>query len=530
MMAETTLTALVRINLVASVAIVLVIALRPFVLRWLGGSVAYWFWLVVPIAAAASMLPAREAIVVIQPTANLLVEAVPAGPGAIVPAPADGTSVRLAATGGVPVPAFADLLLVAWLLGAVALLVRSIAITRRLAADPSIGPALVGVLRPRLVLPPDFSSRFDAEERALILAHEDMHRASGHTIVNALVEVARCACWFNPLAHLAAVRIRADQEIACDAAVIAARPAARRAYGQALLKTQVAPVFLRLGCTWSSRSTRRLAERIATLSRPSLSRRGAIVGASAVAMVSLTLGYTAWAQQPDRIVTQTTARPEAVWTPSSEAPPDTLSHALEAQRHDYFIELARAGNIDLVFFGTTETEMWWWPDRGRSVWNRAFESIRAANFGSQGTQPVSLLWRMRHGELDGYHAKLIVLQAGRDGEVGNDRADVVEGYAALINEIRVRQPQARILLFAPLPRGRSREAWRQRAQANAAVFARFVDDETVFYADIGERFYHPDGSFNGALWSLDFDTRGTQTSAYEIWADELRPWLDRFVR
>jgi beta-lactamase regulating signal transducer with metallopeptidase domain len=142
MMAETTLTALVRINLVASVAIVLVIALRPFVLRWLGGSVAYWFWLVVPIAAAASMLPAR---------------------------------------------------------------------------------------------------------------------------------------WFNPLAHLAAVRIRADQEIACDAAVIAARPAARRAYGQALIKTQVAPVFLRLGCTWSSRSPRRLAERISTLGRPSLSRRGAIV-------------------------------------------------------------------------------------------------------------------------------------------------------------------------------------------------------------------------------------------------------------
>ena len=47
--------------------------------------------------------------------------------------------------------------------------------TRRLAADPSIGPALVGVLRPRLVLPADFETRFDARERALILAHEEVY-------------------------------------------------------------------------------------------------------------------------------------------------------------------------------------------------------------------------------------------------------------------------------------------------------------------------------------------------------------------
>ena len=216
------------------------------------------------------------------------------------------------------------------------------------------------------------------------------------------------------------------------------------------------------------------------LGRPSLSGRGAVVGASAVAVVGLGLGYAAWAQQPDRLVTQTAARPQAVWTPSSAAPEDTLSHQLEAQRHDSFIELAQAGDIDLVFFGTTEAEMWWWPERGRSVWDRAFGSLKAANFGRQGTQAASLLWRMRNGELDGYQAKLIVLQAGAPGDVGNDRAEFAEGYAALINEIRVRQPQARILLFAPLPRGQNLEAWRQRAQSNAAVFAEFVDDETVF--------------------------------------------------
>jgi hypothetical protein len=103
--------------------------------------------------------------------------------------------------------------------------------------------------------------------------------------------------------------------------------------------------------------------------------------AAVVAFVSLASGYAAWAQQPDRVVTQTAARPDAVWTPASDAPVGTLSHQLEAQRHDYFIKLARAGDIDVVFFGTTEAEMWWWPNRGRRVWDRAFGSIKAANFG-----------------------------------------------------------------------------------------------------------------------------------------------------
>jgi beta-lactamase regulating signal transducer with metallopeptidase domain len=528
MTAEAILTTLVRVNLVASIAIVLVLAARPLVLRWLGARVAYWFWLVVPIAAAASLLPAREERVPMPATASLVADEVPTDRTEASPTPSAEASVRAAQSPVASLSAFAEVLVALWLIGAAALLVRSIASTRRLAADPSIGPALVGVLRPRLVLPADFMTRFDAEERALILAHEDVHRVSGHTVVNALVEIARCACWINPLAHVAAARIRTDQELACDATVIAARPAARRSYAQALLKTQIAPTFLPLGCTWTSRSGKRLGERIAMLGRPSLSRRGAIVGTTAVSIVSAAMGYAA-AQQPNELVTQSSARPEAVWTPSSEAPEGTLSHQLEAQRHDYFIRLAKAGDIDLVFFGTTETEMWSWPDRGRGVWQRVFGSINAANFGSQGTHPASLLWRMRNGELDGYRAKLIVLQVGARGGGGN-RAELVEGYAALLDEIRLRQPQAKVLLFASLPRGASLEAWRQQAQANAAVFAQLVDNETVFYTDIGESFYLPDGSFNRGTWSVDFDNRGTQTAAFEIWAQELEPWLDRFVR
>ena len=259
MTAETLLAALLRINLVASAAILLVLLLRPWVLRWLGARVAYWLWLVVPIAAAASFVPPRERVVVVPRPEVVMVAPESTDATAAAPATVEGPPAPVAATPFVSLPALADVLVAVWLLGTGLLLVRSIVSTRRLAADPSVGPALVGVLRPKLVLPADFETRFDAQERALILAHEAVHRVSGHTVVNGLVEVARCASWFNPLVHLAAIRIRADQELACDAAVIAARPAERRAYAQALLKTQIAPAFLPLGCTWTSPSAKRIA-------------------------------------------------------------------------------------------------------------------------------------------------------------------------------------------------------------------------------------------------------------------------------
>lgn len=210
-------------------------------------------------------------------------------------------------------------------------------------------------------------------------------------------------------------------------------------------------------------------------------------------------------------------QPERAWTPSADAPQGLLT-PLEVQRHDLFIKLAQSasscsgapltekctpGGIDIVFFGSTSTEMWWWPDRGMPVWEASFRSRRAVNFGSQGTRPESLLWRMRNGELDGYRAKLLVLQAlGPTGTIG--RAELAAAYAPIIAEIRARQPQARILIF-DAPRGGS-----PGPEATAEAHADIVDNETVFYAGLRERFI-------------------TDREGYEAWAAELEPWVERFV-
>src|SRR4051794_8425507 len=126
MTAETILAALLRINLVASVAILLVLGLRPLVRRWPGAGIAYWLWVVVPIAAAASFLPPRERVVVVSPPEIVTATRALASPIAAPHAVSDDASDQIPAMPSATIPALADALVALWLLGAVTLLVRSI--------------------------------------------------------------------------------------------------------------------------------------------------------------------------------------------------------------------------------------------------------------------------------------------------------------------------------------------------------------------------------------------------------------------
>ncbi len=149
-------------------------------------------------------------------------------------------------------------------------------------------PALVGLLRPRLALPADFEQRFPPAQRELILVHEQVHRERLDNLWNLLACILAAANWWNPLAWWAARRFRADQELACDAAVLALRPEARADYTQALL---AAHDLHSLGAPLASRwgTTHPLVERIAMLHRPhpSSRRRAVALGLALLGVAGL---------------------------------------------------------------------------------------------------------------------------------------------------------------------------------------------------------------------------------------------------
>lgn len=218
-------------NLAAAVAVTLVLILRAPARKLFGPRIAYGLWLLVPLAALGMLLPARVETVTVR--------------AATTPAP---DASPLLARAAAPDPATAPFdfwpliigLWVAGILANVAWIVWRQAQFGRDAEAGLAGPAAVGVLRPRVVTPSDFDRRYSPREQFVVLAHEATHIVRHDTRINALVAVARCINWFNPMLHLLHRFLRIDQELACDAQVIARHPKVRRSYAEAMLKTQLA--------------------------------------------------------------------------------------------------------------------------------------------------------------------------------------------------------------------------------------------------------------------------------------------------
>jgi beta-lactamase regulating signal transducer with metallopeptidase domain len=98
-------------------------------------------------------------------------------------------------------------------------------------------PALCGLWRPRLLLPPGLIGRFTAQELRFVFLHELAHLKRHDIAVNWLTTLLQVVHWFNPLIWLAFHRMRADRELACDASVLAcAQPDESRAYGETIIK------------------------------------------------------------------------------------------------------------------------------------------------------------------------------------------------------------------------------------------------------------------------------------------------------
>ncbi|WP_298913011.1 M56 family metallopeptidase [uncultured Algimonas sp.] len=98
------------------------------------------------------------------------------------------------------------------------------------------GPAVSGLLQPVILLPADFEARFTPAQRRFALLHEMAHIRRGDLWAASAMLGFRLLNWPNPLVHWAWPRFRADQEAACDAAVLRLTGEACRAdYAETLL-------------------------------------------------------------------------------------------------------------------------------------------------------------------------------------------------------------------------------------------------------------------------------------------------------
>jgi len=121
---------------------------------------------------------------------------------------------------------------------------------RLLITESRVGPAVVGLLRPTILLPAAIVQGRKASELEPILAHELIHVRRGDLWVGLLQSLAQAVWWFHPLVWFAGRKIAREAERCCDEEVIAALACPPARYARSLLdvlelkqKLTAVPVF-----------------------------------------------------------------------------------------------------------------------------------------------------------------------------------------------------------------------------------------------------------------------------------------------
>ena len=202
-------------------------------------------------------------------------------------------------------------------------------------------------------------------------------------------------------------------------------------------------------------------------------------------------------------------------------------------RTDFVIARAQAapGDYDIEFIGDSITQGW--ETRGTNVWNQFYGQRKVINMGVSGDRTEHVLWRFEHGQLDGIKAKVDVVMIGtnnsnkkKDGTDTDTDSDILEGVVAIVNQIRTRQPDTKILLLGIFPRGKVFSPQRGRLCEINQVLAKLADDKNIFYQDFGSQYVELDGSISKNIMP---DALHPNEKGYVIWANAIEPKLKELL-
>ena len=196
--------------------------------------------------------------------------------------------------------------------------------------------------------------------------------------------------------------------------------------------------------------------------------------------------------------------------------------------HQSFLARGKAGPIGILFLGDSITEGW---NKAPNVWKEHYGNFDPANFGIGGDRTEHVLWRIANGELDGIHPKVLVLLIGTNN-IGNTAAEIAAADTKIVEEIRKKLPDTKLLLMGIFPRGADPEnpataLMRDRIKIVNEQLAKLDDGNKTRFLDISEKYLNADGIIR---YSMMPDALHPTAIGYKIWADTMQPLLDEMLK
>lgn len=170
-------------------------------------------------------------------------------------------------------------------------------------------------------------------------------------------------------------------------------------------------------------------------------------------------------------------------------------------RHEQILKLNRTDSPEAVIIGNSIVHYWAGEplahqQRGKHAWSRLFKGTKMHNLGFGWDKIENVLWRIYHGELDGYEAKNIFMLIGTNNLQFNTDHEIIEGIVFTAKAIRERQPSAKLHVIGILPR----KGQEQRiAHINTELQQELVKSNAV-YIDLTPFLTKRDGRIDESLF------------------------------
>jgi lysophospholipase L1-like esterase len=205
----------------------------------------------------------------------------------------------------------------------------------------------------------------------------------------------------------------------------------------------------------------------------------------------------------------------------------TQTNQRQGPRHLGFVEIAKAGNIDLLLHGDSITDWWVQNEENAQVFRKYFGHLRTANFGIAGDTTQGVLWGLRNGEGQGFQPKAVMLMIGTNNNT-HTAPEVAEGIGAVVLELRRNFPDAKILLLAIFPRSVPGDPVRDKLAEVNRLISRLDDQRNVFFMDIGSKFLDENGVFLPNTFRPD--NLHPVAGGYEIWGAAIKDKLAELTK
>ena len=187
-----------------------------------------------------------------------------------------------------------------------------------------------------------------------------------------------------------------------------------------------------------------------------------------------------------------------------------------------------AKDIKVLMMGDSITHQWD-SKAAAAAWKQYIAPYNALNVGCNGHRVQNTLGIMeKSGILELINPKVVTVMIGTNNSVRNDYRATAAGIKKLLDGLRTRYPEAKILLFAIFPRGVDKTDYRrmENEKVNAEI-VKFCDGKNIIWVDIRKDFLTPEGVLERAIMG---DLLHLRSKGFHIWGKALAPYLEKYAK